>query len=536
MPNPLNPKMPSPMAHDFAKIPRIGVPRSSFKSPSTYKTMFDAGKLIPFMVEEVIPGDTWKADNSFLCRLNTPAVPFMDNLYLDTQYFFVPCRLLWDNWPKFMGEKTNPSDSTTYTLPVVTGHADGWTIESLGDYFGIPIDKTKNVNALPFRAYNLIYNEFYRDQNIINSLTVSTGDGPDNSNLYSVRRRGKRPDYFTTCLPAPQQGTGSSISLSGDAPVTGIGKFNQVYISAAGAAYETDGTAVTSYNPYSEIGDGSNNMAWRVQEDPNNTGFPNIRADLSNVSAITINQWRQALQLQALAEIENRGGHRYTEILYSVYNVVSPDFRLQRPEYLGGSSTPIYVVPVAQTSATSGTDPQGQLAGYGTAVKYRDGFTKSFTEHGYIIGIMSVRADLTYSQGLHRMWTRSTKYDFFSPLLQNIGDQAVLRQEIYLADNDASSDSTVFGYQERYSEYMYRPSLITGKLRPAYSAPLDYWHLSEEFGSAPTLSQTFIEENPPMDRVVVVTSEPDFVCDIYQDVILVRGMSMHSIPGYLGRF
>ena len=538
--NPFNPQMPSVMNHDFAKVPQIGVNRSSFRSPARYLTMFDAGKLIPFHVREVIPGSTWKYDNTFLIRLNTPIVPFMDNLYADVHHFFVPCRLLWDNWKKFWGEKLTPSSSTSYTVPVVTGHADGWTVESVGDYFGIPIDKTKNVNALPFRAYNLIYNEFYRDQNIIDGVTVSTGDGPDTSSTYTIRRRGKRHDYFTSSLPAPQEGSNLTMPLGTAAPVLGIGKKTQVFGQSNVAVY--DNANLTGSNPTYAIAAlidptiGSNNGEFYVQGTHATTGYPAIYADLSQASAATIAQWRQALQLQAIAEISARGGHRYIEILYNQFQVISPDARLHRPEYLGGTTIPLYVVPVPQTSPTSGSNAQGDLAGYGTGFKQNDGFTKSFTEHGYIISIVSVRADLTYSQGLHKMWSRSTRYDFFHPMLQNIGDQAVLRQEIYLADADSSSDATVFGYQERYAEYMYTPSLITGKLRPAYSSPLDMWHLSQEFGSAPSLSQTFIEEDPPIDRVVAVTTEPDFVMDVNLDCVGVLPMSMNSIPGFLGRF
>jgi hypothetical protein len=531
--NPFNPKFPSSMNHDFANVPRVGVNRSSFRAKPTVKNMFDAGKLIPLPPYEVIPGSTIKFDYAFLCRLNTPLAPFMDNLYIDFQWFFCPSRKLWDNWEKFMGAKDNPSDSTTYTVPQITAPAGGFLVDTVYDYMGVPIDKQKDINALPLRGYNWIYNEFYRDQNIIDSETINTDDGPDTDTDYTVLRRGKRHDYFTSCLPAPQQGSAASFSLTGSAPVTGIGYQDSGSAVTVGplTAHETD-NASQSYAKYWPSNQGS---AMLFEEDPDNAGQPHIEANLQGVSGITIAEFRETIQLQALAEIENRGGHRYVEILYSVYNVVSPDFRLHRPEYLGGSSSPIYVVPVANTSA-DGTNNQGDLAGYGSAFSKDNGFTKSFTEHGYIIGLYSVRADLTYSQGLHRQWTRQTKYDFFNPMLQNIGDQAVLTQEIFLHDNDDTSDEVVFGYQERYAEYMYQPSYITGKLRPAYSTPLDYWHLSQEFGSAPTLSQAFIEENPPIDRVVAVTSEPDFVIDIAFDNTLVLPMSTHSIPGFLGRF
>lgn len=544
--NILNPKNPSHTTkHNFANIPQINAKRSSFKTPSTYKTMFDAGKLIPFLVQEVLPGDTWKFDNTILCRLTTPLVPFMDNLYLDTQYFFVPNRLVWTNWTKFMGEKVNPGDSATYTVPVVTGPAAGFLVESIYDYMGIPINMTKNVNALPLRAYNLIYNEFYRDQNIINSLTFNTGNGPDVDTDYAIRRRGKRHDYFTSCLPSPQRGTASGFSLTGTAPVLGIGSTDQTFPTINQVAYESDGTTSTYANAKQVDPAVANETFWVEEGGPAGIGgtdnYPWIRADLSAASAITINAWRQALQLQALAEIDMRGGTRYIEILYSHFQVISPDARLQRPEYLGGSTIPIYVTPVANTSTVldsmdGATDWQGDLAAYAAGVGRGDGFSKSFTEHGYIIGICSVRADLTYSQGLNRTWTRSTKYDYFWPLLQHIGEQAVLTQEIFLHDSGAVADAVVFGYQERYAEYMYRDSLITGKLRPAYVTPLDWWHLSQEFSSAPTLSQSFIEENPPVSRVVTVTSQPQFIMDVYMDTVAVRPMAMYSIPGYLGRF
>lgn len=535
MSNPFNPRFPGPVSHDFAKVARVDTKRSSFKAEQRIITMFDEGKLIPLPPTEVIPGSTLKCDASMLCRLNTPIVPFMSGLNLHSAYFFVPMRLLWTNAIYFWGEKNNPGDSTTYTIPVVTGPAAGFAVETVYDYMGVPINMTKNVNALPLRAYNRIYKDFFRDQNIINSPTINTGNGPDTDTDYTIRRVAKYHDYFTSCLPAPQYGAAASFALTGEAPITGLGLNSQSYSAGPVNAYETDGSGTTAYANYGQSNDAARMLY--IEQDPSNAGFPNIRADLQGVSALTIAEFRETIQLQALAEMENRGGHRYVEILYSVYNTISPDFRLDNPEYLGGSKTPIYVIPVPQTSSTSGSEAQGQLAAYGSAFKTRDGFTKSFTEHGYVIPLVWVRSDGSnvYSQGLHRMWTRSTKYDFFNPFLQNIGDQAVLQQEIYLSDANPTADATVFGYQERYAEYMYQPSYVTGKLRPAYATPLDYWHLSPELGSAPTLSQTFIEEDAPMDRVVAVTTEPDFVMDVFIDWTLVLPMSLHSIPGMLPR-
>ena len=433
-----------------------------------------------------------------------------------------------------MGEKNSPGDSIAYTVPVVTGPGAGFAVETVYDYMGIPIDKTKNVNALPLRGYQMIYRDYYKDQNIIDSPTFSAGDGPDTDTVYTVRRRNKPHDYFTSCLPNPQEGTAQSIALAGSAPIKGLGALDTDWDAYTPVAvYESDGTTPT-YTKTKAVGDASN-ARYFLAEKNSGGNYPNIRADLSSVSAVNISQLRLAIQMQAIQEMNARGGHRYVEILYSTYGVVNPA-ESWRPEYLGGSTTPIYIVPVAQTSPTASSNAQGDLAGYGASLTRGDGFTKSFTEHGYIIPIASVRAEISYTQGLSRMWTRSTKYDFFNPMLQNVGEQAVLRQEIYLADNDSSSDNTVFGYQERYAEYMYRTNMKLGKLRPAYSAPLDYWHLSEEFGSAPTLSQTFIECDPPIDRVVAVTTEPDFTMDCYFDAVAVRPMQMYSIPGFLTRF
>jgi len=530
--NPFNPRFPGAVPHDFAKVARVDTKRSAFKAESRTITMFDEGKLIPLAPIEVIPGDTIKLDVSMLCRLNTPLVPFMSGLNLHSYYFFVPSRILWSNFVYFMGEKNNPGDTTTYTLPVVTGPAAGFAVETVYDYMGIPINMTKNVNALPLRAYNRIYRDFFRDQNIINSPVINTGNGPDTDTDYTVRRVAKYHDYFTSCLPAPQYGSAQSFSLTGSAPVTGIGALDTNWAAYTPVpVYETDGTNPT-YAACKAVGDASNDRYFLVEKNPGGN-YPNIYADLTSAGGITIADFRETIQLQALAEMENRGGHRYVEILYSVFNVISPDFRLDNPEYLGGSKTPIYVIPVAQTSSTTGSEAQGQLAAYGSAFKTRDGFTKSFTEHGYILPLVCVRSDGSnvYSQGLHRMWTRSTKYDFFNPFLQNIGDQAVLQQEIYLSDNNSSADNTVFGYQERYAEYRYKKSMITGIFRPAYATPLDTWHVSEEFGSQPTLDDTFIELATPVDRVVAVPSEPHFYLDAWFDYKVARPMPVYGIPG-----
>ena len=527
-------KNPSQMLHKFSDVPVADIQRSSFNRSHSYKTTFDAGYIVPFFVDEALPGDTFNLNATIFARLNTPEVPFMDNLHLDTFYFAVPMRLVWDNFKKFMGEQIDPGDSIDYTIPQLVAPASGgFVVGKLGDYFGIPTGiNSLSVNALPFRAYYRIWNEWFRDQNLQDSENagLETGDGPTNlTNDYNLLRRGKRHDYFTSCLPWPQKGDAATISLGTTAPISGIGKFNQVYSTGGINVYETDGSGTTNYPAgFRTIGTTTDD-AFTIQEDPNNTGYPNLRTDLSSATASTVNQLRESIATQHFLETDARAGTRYTEIVKAHFNVTSPDARLQRPEYLGGRSTPLMVTPVEQTSSTDATTPQGNLAGYGTALSVGEGFSKSFTEHCYVFGLLSVRADLTYQQGLNRMWSRSTRYDFYWPEFAHLGEQEVLNKEIY-AQNDANDDLT-FGYQERYAEYRYKPSQITGQLRSTYSTPLDYWHLAEEFGSLPTLSSSFIEDNPPVDRVVAITSEPDFVMDSFIDLKCARPMPVYSIPG-----
>ena len=535
------------MAHMFSQIPRAQIQRSSFNRSHTVKTAFDSNYLVPIYVDEVLPGDTFNLKATLFGRLATPAVPIMDNLYLDTFYFYVPSRLVWDNWQRFNGEQKNPDDSTDFIVPTV--QCDG-TSGSIYDYFGIPYlegngaeeGSTIEVNSLPFRAYNLIWNEWFRDENLQDSVDVPTGDGPDTSDTFTLLKRGKRHDYFTSALPWPQKGPGVEIPLGTTAPIVGGSSFGQstgvftdslmkgkqavaYQISAGGSpAFSTQ---LVDYDYAGSIG--SNNHLL-----PTNATVTPLFADLTSATAATINTLRQAFQLQRLYERDARGGTRYTEILRSHFGVISPDARLQRPEYLGGSSVRVNINPVQQTSATDQTSPQGNLAAFGVVSNRDGGFKKSFVEHGYIIGLVNLRADLNYQQGLNRMWSRRTRFDFYWPVLAHLGEQAILSKEIF-ADG-SEQDDDVFGYQERYAEYRYYPNMITGKMRSTDPQSLDVWHLAQKFDNRPVLNREFIEENVPIDRVLAVTNEPEVILDCYFGLSCVRPMPVYSVPGLVDHF
>jgi len=526
---PTAPKRPTVMGHSFSRVPTVGVQRSRFDRSHGIKTAFDADYLIPVLVDEVLPGDTFNCRMTAFARLATPIKPVMDNLYLDSFFFFVPNRLLWNNWEKFNGAQTDPGDSTSFTVPTIPIAAGGPEINTLADYFGIPTDQTNgfSVSAFHFRAYNLIFNTWFRDQKLIDSLVVDLDDGPDTYADYVLKKRGKRHDYFTSCLPWPQKGDAVSLPVGGSTAPVELSDTGHWLVKRASDSVALDTGSLNGDNLPGRLNNADDGVL--LQLDPNGT----LVADLSTALATTVNELREALQTQVMLERDARGGTRMVEIIKSHFGITVPDFRVQRPEYLGGSSSPINVHPVPQTSPTSGSNAQGALAAFGTASMQGHGFNKSFVEHGVIIGLVNVRADLTYSQGLNRMWSRSTRYDFFWPALAHLGEQSVLNKEIYndLADGTLSTQrSGVFGYQERSAEYRYKPSMITSVLRPAYATPLDTWHVSQEFGSQPSLNETFITSDTPVDRVIAVTTEPHILLDAHFNYLCARPMPVFGVP------
>lgn len=517
----------------FARAPAPGIARSKFDRSCGYKTTFNAGPLIPFFVDEALPGDTFNLKASIFARLNTPIVPILDNMHFETFFFEVPYRQVWDNWAKFNGEQDKPGDSTDFLIPQITSPVGGYTPEDIYDYLGLPTAVAGiSHSALPLRAINHIYNTWFRDQNLQESLVVPKGDGPDDPTTYKLFNRGKRHDYFTSALPWPQKSDSGSvpIPLGTSAPIITVPGQNK----ATKLRATTDDSLILGNNwgsPATDAASGGARFATAGPGyfDPDGT----LIADLTNATAATINVLRQSIAVQRLFERDARGGTRLIEVVYNHFKVKSPDLRLQRPGYLGGGKSMVNITPVAQTTqdidGQGANTPQGNLAGFGTVTATNHGFNKSFTEHTIIVGFCAIRADLTYQRGLNRMWSRRTRFDHFWPELSTIGEQELLTKEIWAAGTP--DDETVWGYQERFAEYRYKPSLITGKMRSNAADSLDVWHLSQDFQTKPLLNTEFITENPPVERAVAVKNQPHFKLDAYFQLNCVRPMPMFGIPG-----
>lgn len=546
----------------FSQVPQAKISRSRFDRSSSIKTTFNAGDLIPFYVDEVLPGDTFTIDTAKVVRMQTPLTPVMDNIYLDTYYFFVPNRLVWKHWINLMGENTESAwiPDTQYSVPQVTAPSGGWSVGTVADYMGIPTGvEYLSVNAMPFRAYALIVNEWFRDENLQDPLNISLEDatqvGSNGANYITDCSLGGKPfvagklhDYFTSCLPSPQKGPDVSIPLLQDnIPVRALSKMIPDYDSIGSRiAFYGDGVpdGTRTLAPLLTRGIDEQANIWvpmGYSNGPKQTGTfegyvqpANLWADTSKLAMASINSLRLAFQTQKYFEKLARGGSRYIESIKVNFDVTNPDYRLQRPEYLGGNRIPITINQVIQQSESTSKSPQGATTGQSLTTDKHSDFTKSFTEHGYVIGLMVARYHHTYQQGLSRMWTRKAALDFYFPVFANIGEQPVLNQEIYAQGN--KKDTEVFGYQEAWAEYRYRPSICTGEMRSTYAQSLDSWHLGDDYQSLPQLSPTWIQEDKTnVDRVLAVQSTiaNQFFADIYVKCKATRPMPVYSVPGLI---
>ena len=552
----------------FSLNPHVDISRSRFDRSASVKTSFNVGDIVPFYVEEVLPGDTFQVKSSKVVRMQTLLTPMMDNVYLDTYYFFVPNRLVWNHWKEFCGENTESAwiPETEYNIPqLVSPATDGWKVGSIADYFGIPTGVPGlSVNALPFRAYALIMNEWFRDQNLQDPLVVplddSTVTGVNTGTFVTDVAKGGLPyiaskyhDYFTSCLPSPQKGpdvtipvadagnyhvvgNGKTLALTDGSVLGGLGSWSNVGVYSG--LYGTAPHSFGSTPPTGELGSSAVGVPTQAQLGDNLDNSGLIAIASGNAQVATINQLRLAFQIQKFYEQQARGGSRYTEVVRSFFGVTSPDARLQRPEYLGGNRVPINVNQVIQQSGTESTGtPQGTVVGMSQTTDSHEDFMKSFTEHGFIIGVMVARYDHTYQQGLNRMWSRKDKFDYYWPVFANIGEQAVKNKEIFATGSaEGSKDDEVFGYQEAWADYRYKPSQVTGEMRSQYEQSLDVWHLADDYETLPALSDSWIREDKTnVDRVLAVTSKVSnqLFADIYVTNYATRPMPMYSVPGLI---
>lgn len=550
----LNRKLPRVDSSRFSLVPRADIPRSTFVTTHSHKTTFNAGYLVPIHLDEVLPGDVHQGTVQIFARLATPLFPLMDDVELETFFFFVPCRLLWVSWKKFMGERANPTDSISFTVPVIPVANGTLAPGTLLDYMGVPagvgVYVNDPVNALPLRAYYMIWNDWFRDQNLQNTLTVDTDDGPDTVGQYVLQKRNKKHDYFTSALPWPLKGgTEISAPLAGWAPVRGLAGNSAVDPTdgtPGGTYYETTGgtpSSPTVANPSGWAGywPASTANALYIRSVGASSAQPAIFADLSTATGITINALRLAFQTQRLLERDARSGTRYTELLRAHFGVHPEDSRLQRPEYIGGGRTTFQTQAIPQTSATGLTGGTSPLGALGASAVANDGhsFTYHATEHGYILGLANVRAALTYQQGLHRLWTRSTRYDFYWPAFAHLGEQTIRNDEIWYTVNNPTVNAAAFGYQERWAEYRHRPSRISGLFRSDVTGNIDEWHLAQDFASLPALNSTFIAEDPPFSRVLAAGAAADGMQILFDSLFRIRttrAMPMFSVPGMIDRF
>ena len=529
-----NTRVGSSNQHRFSEVPHADIQRSTFDRSHGLKTTFNAGQLVPIYVDEALPGDTFSCNLTAFSRLATPIHPTMDNAFMDTHFFAVPVRLVWDDFEEFMGEtktyKAAGSDRLDGTPdfsvaapvpPTITAGGSGESEGSLSDYFGIPTKVAGlEFSALWHRAYTLVWNDWFRDENLQAPKTLLTTSGAD-ATTYALLNRGKKHDYFTSALPWPQKGADVTLPLGGQANVHAVGDATDnvsVYSDTESAQHRLFASTVAGQEQV------------LLSSQTANASTTKLYADLTDATSATINQLRLAFATQKFLEIQARGGSRYIEVVKNHFNVTSPDARLQRPEYLGGGSSPVNISPVAQTSSTDATTPQGNLSAIGTTVLSGHSFTKSFTEHTIVIGMVSVRTDLTYQQGLNRMFSRETIYDYYWPTLSTIGEQAVKNKEIYA--QGSATDETTFGYQERYAEYRYKPSSVTGKFRSNATGTLESWHYAQEYGSLPLLGDSWIQvTDTNVQRTLAVASEPQFIFDSLFKLRCTRPMPVNSIPG-----
>ena len=537
----------------FSNLPSISIKRSSFKRPSTHKTTMNASDLVPIYVDsDILPGDTIKMNMASLLRMQTPIFPVMDNAYCDIYFFFVPHRLVWDHWREFWGENrlTAWEQQTEYTIPQIEAPAStGWTKGTIADYMGIPTGITGiSVNHLPFRAYCKVWNDWFRDENLKDPCMITmdetTVSGANSGDYVTYAEAGAKPlkvakfhDYFTSALPSPQKGPSVTIPLGMKAPVGALGDTHNYYTNPLHVINRSDGSDAANIQLATDV-NGSMSAYGSGINPGLSVRFDNLWADLSHATSATINELRQAFAVQAFYEAQARGGSRYIEFIKNIFGVTSPDGRMQRAEYLGGTRARINIDQVLQTSSTDATSPQGNTAAFSCTVQSdNDMFTYSATEHGTLIGVAAIRTDHTYQQGLNRMWNRLKYTDFYIPQFANLGEQAILNKEIYT--DGSSTDGQVFGYQEAWADYRYMPSRISGEMRSTYSQSLDYMHYGDDYASLPTLSSTWIDETETnIDRTIAVqsTTADQFFADFYFQPVYVRPMPIYSIPAMLNHF